>query len=231
MHIGTEPKYAKRDGTEIGILAVHGHGASATTFQPGSSSCFRLAYELAKSRFTVLSIDAGGGSGWADDDVMAAMTAGADYLRDYFKTDPVINLLGWSMGGLSVLNWMKRNPTRVRRCVAFAPATDIAYFHASGGAYATEIEADYGGTAAWSTNIAGHSPITEVANYRGLLPTRIYHGDADATVPLSQSQNFVSQVNDPNLKLRAVAGADHITVFDSVSAADVVEFFRGVQAP
>lgn len=226
-HIATEPKFAKRNGTEIGVLAVHGHGASATTFMPGTTSCFRVAYDLAEARFTVLSIDAGGGSGWADDDVMSAMDAGANYLRDHFLVDPVICLLGWSMGGLSVLNWMKRNPTRVSRCVAFAPATDISYFHGN-VTYGPEIEADYGGASVWTTGIVGHSPSAEVANYRGLPPTRIYHGDADTTVPPAQTQTFVTQVNDSNLARYTVPGKDHITVFDGVSNVDVIEFFRGL---
>ena len=134
------------------------------------------------------------------------------------------------MGGLASLNWIKRNKSKVRAAVVWAPATDIAYFHdtsAGKATYAPEIEADYGGAGSWAANIVGHSPIGEPVNYRGLPPIRIYQGDADTTVLPSQTQAFVSAVNDPNMVLHTVAGADHTTVGFAATGKDVAEFFYG----
>jgi alpha-beta hydrolase superfamily lysophospholipase len=230
----TEPKRAKRDGSSVGVIAVHGHGGTSLQFQSAGSGSGGFTLALALAGFTVLSIDAGGPTPWADDAEMTDLTAAYNYLLNTIHVaSPKVCVLGWSMGGLAALNWVKRNPTLVKAACVFAPATDLAYFHDTSvgkATYAPEIEADYGGSAGWAAGIVGHAPIGEPANYRGLPPVRIYHGDADTTVPLAQSQAFVNAVNDPHMALRVIAGRDHSSVFDGVNVRDVVDLFAGTAA-
>lgn len=224
----TEPKFAQRDGTSVGVIGVHGHGGNALQFQAASFSSGGPVLALVQAGFTVFSIDAGGPTPWADDAEMTAITNAYNYLQNVVHVRPgQICVIGWSMGGLAVLNWVKRNPSLVKAACVFAPATDIAYFHDNNSGYAAEIESDYGGAGAWAANIAGHSPTGEPQNYRGLPPVRIYHGDVDTTVPVGQSQAFVNAVNDPNLALRVLAGKDHVTLFDGVTPTDIVALFQG----
>lgn len=226
-HLLGEPRYHKRDQTRPGVVFIHGHGGDALQYQPGLAGPGVMFNNLVQAGFVCLSIDAGGPTPWADDDELTAISQAVTYLQNVIKVAGKVNIFGWSMGGLASLNWVKRNPILTNRAVMWAPATDIAYFHANSPGYATEIDADYGGAAGWATNIAGHSPITETQNYRGLPRIRIYQGLNDTTVPPSQTQTFVSTVNDPNLALVTLPTGTHVNLFGLVTVNEVADFLYG----
>jgi alpha-beta hydrolase superfamily lysophospholipase len=212
---------------------LHGHGADAYTWQPHILGPGAVTRGLAERGWVAIADDFGGATPWANDAAMGD----ADVVHTFATTTsgpfmtgclPQVDLCGWSMGGLTALNWIKRNPGKVHRAVLWAPATRIAYFHDTNSGFATEIEADYGGAAAWQANIAGHEPVVDAAMFRGLgVPIRIYHGDADTTVPLAHSQEFVADVNDPNVTLHVLPGGTHTNLFGLVNIEDVADFLWG----
>lgn len=222
----------KRDFTERAILTFHGHGADAYTWKQGTMGAPKFATNLAENGWVVVSDDFGGNTPWANDTAMADTDQVYQFATQLTnalapKCAPIVDLCGWSMGGLTALNWVKRNPTLVHRVILWCPATQITYFHNNNpSGYGAEIEADYGG-AAWATNIAGHEPAMEPAAYRGLPPIRIYHGDADTTVPIQQTRDFVAAVNDPNLTLHEVPGGTHTNLFGAVNFSEIADFLWG----
>lgn len=204
-----------------GIIAIHGRGATSTVWTPGNFVGDHAKY-LAIGGNLVLSIDAGGPATWANDASMTAVSSAFTYLTTTLgcMTDKVC-LLGWSMGGLVALNWLKRNPSKVKNIVMFAPALDMDYFYDNNATYASEINTAYGGTG--HSQYAGHNPQQDVASYTGLgAKVHIYQGTADATVPPSQASTFITAVNDGNYILHSVSGADHTTVLNTVPFTDTL---------
>lgn len=296
-------KDTPRDGTRKGIICLHGHGADATVFTPGAlSNSFapgNHARALAQAGYIVLSIDAGGPAPWANDVAMTAVTNAHTWLTGVSggaKTGEV-GLVGWSMGGLTALNWAKRNPSLVGAMELFAPATDLDYFYTVPG-FQTNLDIAYSGqttttsgagtinasastvnvgsTAGFAAsgqfaigvpnttgvvtytgttgtsftgctmsgsfgytagtrisrmgdfvaNSVGHNPLADAADYTPLvIPTRIYHGDADATVAYSQSTAFMSAVNNPVFELINLTGSGHVNLFGFVSTTATELFF------
>jgi pimeloyl-ACP methyl ester carboxylesterase len=295
-------KDTPRDGTRRGVLCLHGHGADATVFTPGAqSNTFAVgnhARTLAEAGFIVLSIDAGGPAPWSNDPSMTAITAAHTWLTGAGGAKAgIVGLVGWSMGGLNALNWVKRNPTLVSGVELFAPASDLDYFHGLAN-FQTEIDIAYSGQTTstsgsgtvngtpstvnvgstsgfgatgqfgigvpnttglvsytgitgtsftgctmtgsfsysaatkisrigdYATNSVGHNPTADAASFTSLTtPIRIYHGSADATVPLSQSQNFVAAAANGNFSLVTLAGAGHTNLFGYFSITDTQQFF------
>lgn len=194
-----------------GVIACHGHGASAVVFQPGTFVSAHVE-ALARARHSVLSVDAAGPTAWANDTAMAALDDAYTYLRGLGA--PVkVGLIGWSMGGLTALNWLKRNPAKVDRVTLWAPAVNLAYHYPLDTA---EINAAYGGVTA--AQFAGHDPQADalLGAYTGLGATvDIYHGALDVAVPIAHSAAFVAACADPNVRRYVAANADHVTIFDA----------------
>ena len=222
----------KKDGTERACLFFHGHGADALTWRMNTTGAGKFSTELAERGWVSIADDFAGGTPWANDANMTDIDAVYNFAVGnstpfYPYCSTKVDVVGWSMGGLEALNWIKRNPAKVNRAVLWCPATELDYFHNTApnkATYAPEIDAAYpGGAATW----AGHEPNKEPTAYRGLPPIRIYHGDADTTVPLAQSQGFASAVNDPNLALHVVPGGTHTNLFGLVSVDEVADFLRG----
>ena len=78
----------------------------------------------------------------------------------------------------------------------------------------------------FAANSVGHNPLADAADYTPLaIPTKIYHGDADATVAYSQSTAFTSAVNNSNFELINLAGSGHVNLFGYFSTTDTADFF------
>lgn len=202
------------------VICVHGRGASAVQWVPGTFVGDHAQY-LADQGFAVLSVDAGGPYTWNNDTAMTAITAAYNWLVAQ-GTLTKVGLMGWSMGGGNSLQWMKQNPTKVAAAALWAPMSSLPYYYGSGDA---EIEAAYGGN--YAVNSVGHRISDEYATWRDKAPIRIWHGTSDASVPLSLSQAFVNGVGQSQVDVVAVSGADHTTVLLQVPMRDVYTFLLG----
>lgn len=223
----------RKNKSERALETFHGHGADAYTWRPHTMGPGRQTRVLAEYGWVVVSDDFGGTTPWSNDaaladaDVVYGFATGA---ATQFAPNcmDVIDIMGWSMGGLTALNWIRRNASKIHRAVLWAPATQIAYFHGQNSGYATEIEADYGGAANWQANLAGHEPLADAALFRDLgVPIRIYHGDGDPTVPLQHSIDFVDAVDSPDVQLHVLAGGNHTNLFGLIDPDDVADFLWG----
>jgi pimeloyl-ACP methyl ester carboxylesterase len=170
LYAAGESQYLLRDrstpinNTRRGVICLHGHGADSTVFMPGAPGASSIpgnhARALAEAGFIVMSIDAGGKYTWASDACMSSMTSAYNWLTTTGGAKPdKVGLIGWSMGGLSALNWMKRNSSLVSGVELFAPATELDYFY--NGSYRDEVDFAY---SAVVTNPSGSGTVNSSAS-------------------------------------------------------------------
>jgi alpha-beta hydrolase superfamily lysophospholipase len=224
-------------GSARGIILLHGHGADAMTWQVGTG-IGDFAQSLAAAGFLIQSIDAGGPSAWSNSSSMTAITNAYNRLVGSLgAASGKVGIMGWSMGGLAGLNWMKRNPTLVGGAWLWAPCTDLDWAHrtsgytpaysyfTAGSSYQAEIDTAYGGN--YNTNAIGYKVYDEPASWRAVCPIKIAHATDDTTVPYAQSSSFVANVNDALVSMRSpdVTGG-HTGLFNNVETSEVVSFFE-----
>lgn len=207
------------------IIVLHGHAGDATTTEEGAlvdQNGWLTA--LARAGFVVIGIDAGGPATWSDPAAMSAVDAAYSY-----TSRSKVGLLGYSMGGLVALNWIKRNTTKVKCALLIEPCTDLtwAYTDPYSAGWTTEINNDFGSYGA----TAGYRVSDEYSTWSGVgFPIHVIQASDDTVVPLSQSQAFVTGVNDPNITLRTpYPTGNHTGVFANIPASEVTAFFDSAQ--
>lgn len=116
------------------VIFCHGHGG--TGYQAVFPPVEQHTTALAAAGYCVYGIDHARINSWGDPDAMTAIDNAYTYITTTLGiTNTKIGLLGWSMGGVTALNWTRRNPSKVSACWVFNPATDLRFFHDAGGAY------------------------------------------------------------------------------------------------
>ncbi len=183
-----------------GIVLLHGYGADATwTSWTGAL--------LAKEGFAALCLSQRGWLGsdgdedqglHQPDDALAA----AAWLQAQPGCDAPVALLGYSQGGQVALLAAARPMAELLAVAAFFPCTDLAAWAQEGGTGIAEYLADFVAPG----DMAACSPVCVADRIR--CPALLLHGDADATVPVSQSRAMAAA--NPAIRLEVVAGATHV---------------------
>jgi pimeloyl-ACP methyl ester carboxylesterase len=245
------------NGTRKGVLCFHGHGADATQFADANQPPAAFVKAMADSGLIVMSIDEAGQTGWSGPNVMTACTNAYNWLTGAGGAmTGKIGVMGWSMGGLTALNWIKRNPTKVGAAWLWAPAADLDLFNATSGytpsystaytgspttvpantpgnvaagGFASEIAAVFGSGAAYTTGSAGYRVRDEYSSWHGLgIPIKVCHAPDDQTIPMALSQAFVSGVNDPNVTFLQAATGGHTQLFNSIDPSVVLAHYNSI---
>lgn len=206
------------------ILVGHGHGGHEYQMAQGDAMSFAGHPEyLADQGYAVGC--AYTGDTWLNSTAMSAITALYGYLVTTLGASAKAGLLGWSMGAGMLLRWAVENPTLVAAGYFFAGLTDMDSRRAANSGWATEMDAAY------SNNYAGlgspRSPLNTAASFRGLAPMRFAHPTDDATVPITETQAFITAVNDPDVTMRqgSITGG-HQAAQVNVPPREVWEFLR-----
>lgn len=227
------------DGVGPAVVAIHGHGADSLTWIDSESTLApgRFCRYLAEEGYRVIAIDDGGGTTWGDQasvdriaDAVAWMQAArgagmASYLSSGGAKSGKVGLMGWSMGAMAVLNYLKRNKPKVGAAWLWAPVTDLDWARAQ-AAWTAEVDAAFGGN--YALNAPGYKVADEPATFRGVAPIKLAHAADDATVPQSKSTSFVAAVNDPLVTMRNVATGGHSGAFQQVPVYETLQFFNAV---
>lgn len=144
-------KRAKFDGTEPGILMLHGHSGTAYAMGVPFPTFTHQALEMVRAGYIVVSIDAGGTRGWPSPLVNAVIENAVAWMQQP-KTDDdfasgvgvkagKIGLYGYSMGGGNAITYARLHPSKVAACLLFAPAINLDVF------YSPEVDCLYCGSA------------------------------------------------------------------------------------
>lgn len=221
-HICRSNRFHRRDGTTVGVLALHGSGNDATfvdTFPP--------AVELARRGFTVLGVDAGGLTTWGNDTALAAVNDARTFLQGTLaaKAGKIV-LLGGSMGSVLALNWLRANPTAVYCASLGLPIADVEDVRANnrGGAQAA-IETAYTNNAGWQTARPTHNPAEYTADLIAAdVPIRFDYSTDDTiglpalTLDLADTLGDLATVDDYGAAGHTYTGLDATTAANWVEA-------------
>jgi pimeloyl-ACP methyl ester carboxylesterase len=222
-----------RNGEGPLILCFHGLGADANQFGPVYwNGLWPTISALCEAGYVVVSIDAGASlSSWGNADSMTATGLAHDWAQDLTNDwsnkaqakAGDIGLLGWSMGGLTALNYNVRNLADVAGTYLFSPITDLNAAHDQAG-WTASIDTAYGGN--FATNSLTYDPSDRMTDFNAGGPIRILHSDDDTTVPISYSEAFDAGTTVTTLV--EVTGRGHFPFTDPITVNDVVTFFQGV---
>lgn len=117
------------------IIGCHGHGGSG--FSYGLGPLIQHVDALAEAGYIVYGIDHARINSWGDPDAMSAISDAYSFMVSYLGQtgSPKCGIMGWSMGGLTALNWIRKNSTLVSAGWVFNPASDVRYFRDTSGLY------------------------------------------------------------------------------------------------
>lgn len=210
------------NGSAPAILCCHSHNNTLDQYTPGlptEADPGWHAWMLAQAGYLVLAVEAAGQTAWSDQASMDRLTDAYNYVIAQGAKAGKVGVMGYSMGGLTALNWIKRNVAKVACAWLWAPVTDLDWARTQ-NTWGTEITADY------PAGSAGFNVHDEPQSWRGIgVPIVAAHADDDTTVPSSQTDAFIAAVGDPLVTKRRVATGGHVDLFRSVPEAETTRHF------
>lgn len=224
------------------VIALPGHGNNGWGYLPPALG-FDFARLFANLGIAFMAIDAGGIATWGGPPAQTAIANAVTRALALFGGAKV-GILGYSMGGLGALNYVKRNPANVAGTYLIDPVTDLEWVHKTAGyvpGYDTapaaavnagwpgEAETAYGTNAAgWAAAAAGWSPQAFAGNLAS-IPLRIAHATDDTTVPANASAALIAAIGSKSAVLRPPPlTGDHTGVWANLPPGDVVGFFASL---
>jgi pimeloyl-ACP methyl ester carboxylesterase len=139
-----------------------------------------------------------------------------------------VALIGVSGGATAAINYARANPANVSALYLMTPLLDLQDFHdnrvtQAGSSFTqAEIEAAYGGSAAYAAAVASHSPVagSNPAQLAG-IPIKLAYSTNDQYVTTASVDAFAAATGAQKVSLGNVL---HNAA--SVDPADVVDFLR-----
>lgn len=197
------------------VVWCHEHGAAGLTWNAVRD--FQCQSAIADVGLPAASADLGGSTNWGNDAAVQAIDQLWTIMQQRWgvAADKLLLLAG-SMGNFAAFNYLRANPTKVAAIASLLPAVDLAYFHDSnpeGNADPAEIEAAYGGLAAYQAALPTHSPKVHKASG---APARLWYSTSDPLALPATALQFASDIGAETVSLGATghsfAGVDRASV-------------------
>ena len=237
------------------VLSLHGHrlAYSPEEFTVGQSKCFVLeGNSTAKEKpwvwyaptlprhpdpshtwYIDKLIEQGISFAGCDQGEVRGSPAGISRFSDFYNEmvskgysqKPV--LLGQSRGGLMMLSWAARNPTKLSAYVGIYPVQNLRSWPMkwSLGITLRDFEMD---EKTFIQRIDEHNPINHLAGMaKAKVPIFIVHGDSDKVVPLEENSGVVErryQELGGKVDVEVVPGAGHQVIDAFFKSKNLVEF-------
>lgn len=200
------------------VVFLHGNGAQGPDGLLPTARGMADYIRLNRSRFPSLAVfpQAETGKRWLDGDMEELVVAELDRTMAEFNGDPArVYLTGFSMGATGAYRIAYRWPTRFAAIVAVAGRVDTLNVPTYSD---REKQADR----ASNPFVTAPDPFAALAERIRLLPIRIFHGDADETVPVKQSRRLVPALKNVNSDVRyqEYSGATHVGAAEKAFADD-----------
>ena len=198
------------------IVQLHGNGAQG---QDGLLPTLRgLGDEIRmnRSRFpaVVLFPQAEPGKRWLDADMEELVMAQLDRTMKEFRGDPSrVYLTGFSMGATGAYRIAYRWSDRFAAIVAIAGRVDTSDAK-------TYSDRDREADRKANPFVNATDPFAALAGKIKHIPIRIFHGDADETVPVDQSRRLLPALKaaGADVRYQEYAGASHVGAADKAYA-------------
>lgn len=149
------------------------------------------------------------GGRWGRDDALSKITTAWEHMRNLWgvKTDKLAFAIG-SGGGIDALNWAKVNSGQTAAIGAAIPAISLTDIHDNNrDGRAADIEAKYGGLAAYNAVKVAKNPPDNVASFTE-LPMRLVYSANDTITLASITEAFAAAVGS-NVLLENVGNQGH----------------------
>jgi len=188
------------------IVSLHGNGRQGSDgmLQTGTDFAVRIRENRGPFPAIVVFPQAKAGTRWFYPAMEQLVMAELDRTISEFRVDPArVYLQGYSMGGTGGYRLAAKWPER------FAAVVVVAGRISAGANYtAEEIEIDRAANPA----VAATDPFSAFAAKLGKTPLWIFHGDADAVVPVEDSRHLVAALKEMGAPVRytELPGADHM---------------------
>lgn len=211
------------NGTVPVILCAHAHNGDVSHYQPGVPTEIDPGWHvwmLAQAGYILLATDNAGPAAWSDAAAMARLDDAYAYAMAIGGKPGKVAMMGWSMGGMTTLNWIKRNVSKVLCAWLWAPVTDLDWARTVSN-WTAEITADFPGGS------AGYNIHDEPQSWRGIgVPMMLAHAPDDTVIPSTHTDTFVAAVNDPLVTKRVVSSGGHVDLFSHVPESETVNFYK-----
>jgi len=200
------------------VVDLHGNGGQGTDALVPTRRGLADQIRANRSRFPVVVVfpQAEVGKRWLDGDMEELVIAELDRTVSEFGGDPArLYLTGFSMGATGAYRIAYRWPTRFAALVAIAGRVDTS----DAKTYSNrDREADR----------KANPFVTATDPYAGLaakikhIPIRVFHGDADETVPVEQSRRIVPALKaaGANVRYYEYPGATHVGAAEKAYAEE-----------
>lgn len=176
---------------KTGVILAHGALATADYFLTDSDAR-QLADRITMRQIPGVATDLGGQLTWGNDTLVSRMNDTLTFFNSNLgaRTDRVV-VVGLSMGGTSVLNWIRNwsandyaNLSKVAAIALFVPAVDVNDIYVNDRmGLAASIDNAYSGSGGWVANQATADPANFASGYSS-VPIRIwYSGDDPIIIP------------------------------------------------
>lgn len=112
------------------------HGRSGTAMQAGNLPMEPHVTALVNAGYVAFGLDHARINSYGDPDAMRALDDAYTYVRTTLGfSSTKVAMMGWSMGGMTALNWIKRNASKVSCAWLWNPATDLRFWRDASGSY------------------------------------------------------------------------------------------------
>ena len=159
----------------------------------------------------------------------ASISRFSDFYNDMvskgYSQKPV--LLGQSRGGLMMLSWAVRNPTKLAAYAGIYPVQNLRSWPMkwSLGATLRDFEMD---EKTFTQRIGEHNPINHLAGMaKAKVPIFIVHGDSDKVVPLEENSGVIESRYlelGGKVDMEVVPGAGHQVIDAFFKSKNLIEF-------
>jgi predicted peptidase len=190
------------------VVQLHGNGGQGPDGLLPTARGMADYIRLNRSRFPAVAVfpQAETGKRWLDGDMEELVIAELDRTMAEFNGDPSrVYLAGFSMGATGAYRIAYRWPIRFAAIVAIAGRVDTSDAK-------TYSDRDKQADRAANPFVTAVDPFAALAERIRLLPIRIFHGDADETVPVEQSRRLLPALKAVNSDVgyQEYKGATHV---------------------
>ncbi len=207
------------------LILVHGAGFLTkymTNWDSTTANYCKMTHELAKY-FTVYVSDFGG-DWWGSPDHVARIDDARTYLQSAWGTSGPVTLVGFSMGGLGVLNYARANPSLVRAVCTIFPVISLNRYRTDTPGALAQIDATYSGGYSDGTYGSMHNPALWASSLTTSVPVRIHYSDADTQVPPDTITSFKTARPKTQIEMVGMNGHGDGTVGDALD--HIIRFCR-----
>ncbi len=214
------PTYDMRSGKVVLFFGGRGSSKLKTNIDAAGAEGFRRKL---LSRGYMLVVPFCGSDSWGSKEATDLANKALGHLANDagIAISQKMPVFGSSMGGLAALMFAVRHPERVLRIVDIYGAVDVAGMAKRKKSYGDVINVLY-------PDEAAKKDATPLSHGKALasFPIKIYHGDKDATVPLSYSRRMEAclKENGGNVQLVVVPGIGHSNAIFKIIGDEVLEF-------